>query len=232
MLKLAFLLLALGAISFVAAEDLKTLDGKEFTGITNVTVQPDCLKFMTPTGPQAIDFLKLSEETRAHYHYDPLLGGIARGMKNKTAALKKTDAFSLATLNDAVAKATAEKKCLGFMMMWDKFYGTPVAPMTAGSTPGALHFYNSFKDSLVLVFVAHESELDKVPESVKKGFAGPDEGGWAPNLCVVSSDLKDYIVEIPLGGPDADGKARQKIFSEKIAAVQAYLSEHGTAVTK
>jgi len=49
----------------------------------------------------------------------------------------------------------------------------PARPMDrGGSDSGLAHFYDVFNDRLVLVFVRHENELDKVPAAVKKGFHG------------------------------------------------------------
>jgi hypothetical protein len=118
--------------------------------------------------------------------------------------------------------ALKENKPLGFIMMWDNYYNTLTSPLGRGGPSGALHFYNSFHDSMVLIFVSHERELGLVPDSVKKGFFGPDEGGFAPNMCVVSADLKDYIVEIPYGGNNSNGEIRHAIFLEKVKRVKDY----------
>lgn len=160
------------------------------------------------------------------------MAGLARGMANKPGVLKKTDGFNIGSLDKVVEKAKSENKLVGFMMMWDQFYNKLASPMDTGGDSSALHFYNTFKDSMVIVFVAHENELDKVPESVKKGFFGPDEGGFAPNMCVVSSDLKDYIVEIPLGGAASNGKIRQKVFNDKMPAIKKFLDENGGSYKK
>jgi len=74
----------------------------------------------------------------------------------------------------------------------------------------------------VLVFVRHEDELDKVPDSVKKGFNGPDEGGWAPNMAVVTADCSQFVCEIPLGGDKSDGYVREQVFRKKIADIKAF----------
>ena len=98
--------------------------------------------------------------------------------------------------------------------------------MGQGGQDSLSHFYQVFNPNLVLVFVRHESELDKVPEAVKKGFFGPDEGGFAPNLCVVNSDCSEYICEIPLGGNESNGKIREEIFKKKIEEIKAYAKAH------
>lgn len=226
------LTIALCISSALRADDIRTLDGAEFKDVKNLSIQPDCLKFYTEDGPKTVDFLALDDQTRQKYSYDPLLAGIARGMTSRPGSLKKSDGFSLNSVEQIIEKAKAENKLVGFMMMWDQFYNKPASPMGKGSESGALHFFNSFKDSMLIVFVAHENELDKVPDSVKKGFFGPDEGGFAPNMCVVSSDLKDFIVEIPLGGANSDGKVRQGVFDAKMAAIKQYLADNNGTCKK
>lgn len=216
----------------VYADDIKTIKGKEYKDIKDVKVKANKISFVNADGPKSLDFLDLPEETRIKYNYDPFEGGLARGYLNKQGVLKKTDAFSLSQLEEAKKKATEEKKLLGFIMMWDTFYDKKVAPNDQGSEAGALHFYNTFNDSLVLVFVRHENEIRKTPESVQKGFLGPEEGGFAPNMCVVSADTKDYVVQIPFGGKTSNGKIRHQIFGEKIKVIKEYLEKKKTEAAK
>ena len=114
---------------------------------------------------------------------------------------------------------------IGFIMEWDSML-VPAQPLLQGSDSGLAHFYEVFNDSLVLVFVRHESELGNVPESVKAGFNGPEEGGFAPNMAVVTADCAEFVCEIPYGGDHSNGAIREKIFREKIAVIKAYAKEH------
>lgn len=231
-MKKEFFIFLLIANLTLYADDIKTIKGKEYKDIQEVKVKADRITFVNADGPKTLDFLELPEETRIKYNYDPFEGGLARGFLNKLGMIKKTDAFSLSQLEEAKKKATEEKKLLGFVMMWDKFYDKKVLPHDGTSEGAALQFYYTFKDSMVLVFVSHETEIRKTPESVQKGFLGPDEGGFAPNMCVVSADLKDYIVEIPYGGKESEGKIRHKIFGEKIKVIKEYLEKKKTEVSK
>jgi hypothetical protein len=94
--------------------------------------------------------------------------------------------------------------------------------MQESSQSGLAHFYDVFHDGMVLVFVRHESELNSVPAAVKKGFFGPEEGGFAPNMAVVTADCSQFVCEIPFGGNNSTGKIREQIFREKIAVIKAF----------
>src|SRR6185312_396491 len=116
------------------------------------------------------------------YHYDPFEMGLMAARQTQSVNLTKNIAFSLDQLEAAKKKAQAEKKYIGFIMEWDSML-VPSRPMGgAGSNSGLAHFYAAFKDSLVLVFVRHENELGNVPDAVKQGFNGSEEGGFAPNM--------------------------------------------------
>jgi hypothetical protein len=80
-----------------------------------------------------------------------------------------------------------------------------------------------FRDNLVLVVVRHEDELGKVPDAVKTGFSGPEEGGFAPNMAVVTADCSQFVCEIPYGGKDSNGQIREQIFRQKIAVIKKFL---------
>jgi hypothetical protein len=84
-------------------------------------------------------------------------------------------------------------------------------------------FYTVFHEPLVLVFVRHENELDRVPAAVKKGFFGPEEGGWSPNMAVVTEDCSRFVCEIPLGGEYSDGFVREQVFRNKIGEIKKFL---------
>jgi hypothetical protein len=92
-----------------------------------------------------------------------------------------------------------------------------------GGNDALAGFYTAFNDALVLVFVRHEDELNKVPDAVKRGFFGPDEGGFAPNMAVVTADCSQYVCEVPLGGLKSTGQVREPIFRAKIAEIEKFL---------
>ena len=138
--------------------------------------------------------------------------------------MNKNLAFSLDNLEAAKKKAKDENKLLGFVMTWDSFF-IPSHPMGPGSNGTLAHFYDVFHDNLVLVFVRHEDELNKVPDAVKKGFFGPEEGGYAPNMAVVTADCSQFVCEIPEGGKESNGQIREQIFREKIAAIKKFQKE-------
>jgi hypothetical protein len=68
--------------------------------------------------------------------------------------------------------------------------------------------------------------LNNVPDVVKTGFFGPEEGGWAPNMAVVTADCSQFVCEIPLGGgKDSVGATREPVFREKIQVIKKFLKE-------
>jgi hypothetical protein len=216
------------AAGVVLAEDISTLDGQQFQNVRSVTIKPAGLYFATGEGDSlrgvTIPFTNLTEETKEKYHCDSYELSLAFARRNQTINLSKNIAFSLSNLEAAKKKASAEKKLLGFVMVWDSFF-VPAQPMKPGSNSALAHFYDVFHDNLVLVFVRHEDELDKVPDAVKQGFNGPDEGGFAPNMAVVTADCSRFICEIPYGGKESNGQIREKIFREKIAAIKKFQKE-------
>ncbi len=214
--------------SALHAEDITTLSGKTFTGVSDVKAKPDGLTFITATGPVTVKFTDLPQAVRDQYGYDPFAAAVFTAHRNKPQKLALTDAFSLSNLEQAKTKAAAEGKLLGFVMVWDQFFGVVAAPLAkTGGSAGLVHFYQVFNPTLVLVFVRHEAELGLVPDAVKKGFAGPDEGGFAPNLCVTDSTATEYICEIPLGGgKDSDGPKREAVFKAKIEVIKTFLAAH------
>lgn len=146
--------------------------------------------------------------------------------------LKLTDAFSLSQIEQAKAKAQAERKPLGFVMVWGQFFDKKASTRGRGSEAALAHFYHAFKDTLVLVFVRHENELGLVPDAVKKGFNGPDEGGFAPNMAVVDATASEFIVEIPMGGGSSDGPKRDEVFRTLTPKIDQWLASHPTASAK
>jgi len=212
------------------AEDITTLDGKKYENVRDVSVKPDGLFFVVTTEGSVrgvkVPFSNLPDDIKQKYHYDPYESGLALARENRQVYLKKDLASSLANLEAAKEKAKAEHKPIGFIMVWDSFF-VPAYPMGRGSDSGLADFYDVFHDNLVLVFVRHESELGNVPDAVKQGFNGPEEGGFAPNMAVVSSDCSQFICEIPYGGDHSNGPIREQIFRQKIAVIKKFVESQG-----
>ncbi len=220
-----------GHLSF--AEDITTLDGKKYENIQSVSVKHNGLFFVQKSAAGlsgvTVPFSNLSDEIKQKYHYDPFESGLLFARQDQPVYLTKKLAFSLDDLEAAKKKAKDEKKHLGFIMEWDVML-KPAYPMgKGGSDSGLAHFYDVFNEALVLVFVRHETELGKVPDSVKQGFNGPEEGGFAPNMAVVTADCSKFICEIPFGGKESDGQIREKIFRDKIAVIKKFTVEHAGA---
>jgi hypothetical protein len=193
--------------------------------VRDVMAKPNGLFFVTESNGVmkgvTIPYHKVPVDVQEKYHYDPYAFGFALARQNQWVVMTPNMAYSLATLDAAKAKAKAENKPLGFIMVWDSMFNRRNRPMGFGQLA---HFYEVFHDNLVLVFVHHENELDKVPDAVKLGFFGPDEGGFAPNMAVVTPDCQNFICEIPLGGgKDSNGATREPVFRQKIEVIKKYL---------
>ena len=214
------------------AKDITTLDGKKYEDVKDVSVKPDGLFFVvTAEGSLKgvkVPFSNLPDDIKKKYHYDPYESGLAVARQNHAVILKKDLAFSLANLEAAKKKAKAEHKLIGFIMEWDSML-VPAYPMGQGSDCGLAHFYDVFHDNLVLVFVRHETELGNVPDAVKKGFNGPEEGGFAPNMAVVTADCSQFVCEIPYGGNNSNGQIREQIFRQKIAVIKKFVADQDAA---
>jgi hypothetical protein len=225
---LSLLAVAAFAVTKTAADDITTLDGHQYENVKDVMLKPKGLFFVTGTGDTmkgvTVPYSNLPDDVKDKYHYDPFEPGLIFARQNQPIILSTNMAFSLNTLDAAKARAKAEKKLLGFIMVWDSFF-VPAHPMNPGSNGGLAHFVDAFHDSLVLVFVHHENELDKVPDAVKKGFFGPEEGGFAPNMAVVTADCSQFVCEIPFGGKDSTGAVREPIFRQKIEVIKKFLKE-------
>jgi hypothetical protein len=215
-----------------SAADITTLDGNNYTEVRNIALKPGGLYFTVGTGMEAkgvtIAYTNLSNALKEQYHCDPFSVGLALARENRTVYLNKNLAFSMANLEAAKKKAKAEGKLMGFIMEWDTMM-VPAQPMIKGGPGGLAHFYDVFHDALVLVFVRHESELGSVPDAVKTGFNGPDEGGFAPNMAVVTADCSQFVCEIPYGGKDSNGAIREQLFRQKIAVIKEFQKKQAAA---
>lgn len=221
-----FLKIAIACFAVTAlAEDISTLDGQKYQDVRNITVKANGLYFVVGEGDSmrgvTVPFTNLVEETKEKYHVDSYELALAYARRNVRVPLAKNLAFSLDQLDAAKKKAKDEKKLIGFIMVWDSFF-IPSHPMGPGSNGALAHFYDVFHDNLVLVFVRHEDELGKVPDAVKHGFSGPEEGGYAPNMAVVTADCSQFVCEIPEGGKESNGQIREGIFREKIAVIKKF----------
>jgi hypothetical protein len=211
------------------AEDITTLNGKKYENVQDVAAKHNGLFFVYGQGESlhgvTVPFDQLPPDVKDKYHCDPFELGLAYARQDVPINLNKNLAFSLDNLEAAKKKAKAEKKLIGFIMEWDSML-IPAQPLYGGSDSGLAHFYDVFNDGMVLVFVRHENQLDKVPAAVRQGFFGPEEGGFAPNMAVVTSDCSQFICEIPFGGKQSNGGVREKIFRDKIAVIKQFLKDH------
>jgi hypothetical protein len=215
------------AINLSRADDITTLDGHKYEDVKDVALKRDGLFFVVGSGDSIkgvkVPFNNLPDDAIQKYHCDPYELAMAFARQNQIVYLNKSLAFSLDNLAAAKKKAKDEKKLLGFILEWDKML-TPSRPAGHWSNNALAHFYDVFHDNMVLVFVRHENEIDKAPDAVKQGFQGPDEGGYAPSMAVVTADCSHYICEIPSSNKEFIG--REQIFLEKIAVIKKFLAEN------
>jgi hypothetical protein len=218
------------------AEDIATLDGKKYESVRDIKPMRDRIVFSY--GPESdhpdrttVLFRNLPGDLQKKYGYDPFEEGLYNAWANNPISLTLNSAYRLSSLEAAKKKALAEKKLLGFIMVWDVMF-RPAQPMGTGGPNDLAGFYTVFNNALVLVFVRHEDELDKVPDAVKQGFFGPEEGGWAPNMAVVTADCSQYVCEIPMGGEHSTGGVREPIFRAKIAVIKKFLENPEASAPK
>lgn len=230
--KILFTVAVLGmaaATQPMRADDITTLDGQTYDNVKDVALKPGGLFFVCGSGMEVhgvtVPYTNLPPDVKEKYHYDPYELGMTAARQNVRVQLSKTMAFSLDQLDAAKKKAQAEGKMIGFIMVWDTFF-VPSRPMEEGSNSALVHFFETFNKGMVLVFVSHERELNKVPDAVKQGFFGPDEGGFAPNMAVVTADCAKFVCEIPYGGNDSNGAIREKIFRDNIAVIKKFAKEN------
>jgi hypothetical protein len=144
--------------------------------------------------------------------------------------VKGTDAFNLSQLADAKAQALRDRKPLGFIMTSSTMFDKPVTTRAPGGSSALLHFYQAFKDSLVLVFVPIETKVDQLPPAVSAGFTRKEMGGVAPNMAVVDATANALVVAVPCGNAKTSGPDRDKVFVIAAAAIQHWLSYHPMAI--
>ena len=227
----AFLIAGLTGMN-CPADDITTLDGQKYENARDLKVRPDSIFFLVGTNDSVrgvkIPFDNLPDDLKKKYHYDPFEEGLYIARQNRPMNLNLNNAYRLSSLEAAKRKARAEHKMIGFIMVWDMMF-QPAQPMGSGGPDDLAGFYAVFNKPLVLVFVRHENELDKVPDTVKKGFGGPEEGGYAPNMAVVTADCSQFVCEIPLGGAHSNGQIREPIFRQKIAVIKRFAESHAAS---
>jgi len=146
-------------------------------------------------------------------------------------AMTENDAFSLDQLDDAKSKARSERKPLGFVVVTKKCFGQAYTTRQTGGYSALLHFYEAFKDPLVLVFVPSNGEVS-VPGSVARGVkAAATQGVTAPYMVVTDATTAEDIGIIPPGDIKADGGKRDEIFKIGAAKIQEWLSYHPAAIS-
>ena len=218
------------------AEDITALDGKKYESVRDLKPMRDRIVFSY--GPESdhpdrttVLFRNLPADLQKKYGYDPFEEGLYNARANTRISLTLNSAYRLSNLEAAKKKAQAEKKLLGFIMVWDMMFW-PAEPMGTAGPNSLAGFYTVFNNALVLVFVRHEDELEKIPAAVRQGFFGPEEGGWAPNMAVVSADCSQFVCEIPLGGEHSTGAVREPIFRQKIAVIKKFMENPEASAPK
>jgi hypothetical protein len=216
------------AAAIAAADDITTVDGQKYENVRDVSLKPNGLFFVVGDGADmhgvTVELTNLPPDIQDKYHCDGYSLGMLVARQNQEVYLSKSMAFSLDQLDAAKKKARDEKKLVGFIMVWDDFY-TPSHPVGRGSNGALAHFFDVFHNNLVLVFVSHERELGSVPDAVRQGFGGPEEGGYAPNMAVVNADCSKFVCEIPYAGKDFAG--REEIFRQKIGVIKKFVADNG-----
>jgi hypothetical protein len=61
----------LAALQFVVADDLKTIDGKEYKNVTVKRVEPDGIVLSSKVGISKVYFTELSKDVQERFHYNP-----------------------------------------------------------------------------------------------------------------------------------------------------------------
>ena len=214
------------ALANCPAEDLKTLDGESYKDIGDVKAMPDGLIFSYNAGSSRIKvpFNRLPDDIKQKYNYDPFEEGLFLARQNNKVDLKKDMAFWLDDLEAAKQKAKAEKKMIGFVVVWDNFFGKPAKTMGQGSPDALAQYYTTFHNALVLVFVSHERDAERVPPAGKRGLSGLKAGKFSPKMAVVTGDCSQYVCIVPYGEGTSTGYEREVIFKQKIAVIKKFAS--------
>src|SRR5712675_510572 len=88
------------ALANCFGDDITTIDGKKYEGVTDISVKPDGIVFsLNPKdgiGIAKVPFSNLPDNLKKKYNYDPFEDGLFIARNNKPVNLKKDMAFSLA----------------------------------------------------------------------------------------------------------------------------------------
>lgn len=187
------------------------------------------IKTQIVQNPQPATLSLSSTPTPTPEQRDRFSGSLAAAKNAGGMTLSTHSAYSLSELDKAKAQAQADKKPIGFIIVWGNFFGEAPDTREHGGNTALLHYYEAFRDHLILVFVRHETELTSVPDAVKKGFFSPEEGGWAPSMAVTDATVSEFIVQIP--SRNLDGPGRDKLFAAGAKKIDQWLDTHPDAVT-
>jgi hypothetical protein len=146
-------------------------------------------------------------------------------------AMSQDDAFTPDQLSDAMAKARSERKQLGFVVVSKKCFGQAYTTRQTSGYAALLHFYEAFKEPLVLVFVPSEGQVP-IPEAAVRGVKAAAGGGLnVPYMVVLDAGATELVGVLPSGDTKADGEKRDELFKVGAAKLQEWLSYHPTAVS-
>ena len=102
-MKTQILLLTLLFSAKLLAEDLTTVSGKKYTGVTVTRVEPNGISITHDDGLAKVSFADLSEELRKKYGYDPKKAADFTQTEREAAARR-----AAATANDAAVTKAAK----------------------------------------------------------------------------------------------------------------------------
>ena len=104
----ALTLLIFCAASMCFADDLKTIDGKEYKDATISRVEPDGIVVKTKSGITKVYFAELPKEVQERFHYDPgKAGAYSAEQASNYAAYRKQQEEAQRQREDEAAKNNA-----------------------------------------------------------------------------------------------------------------------------
>ena len=199
---LAALLLG-AALTFVRAEDIKTLDGKEYKNVTITRAEPDGLVVRASYGIIKIFFTELSPDLREKYHYDPQAAAKYRQqLEADQRAREQTIAATQQKLAQELAAAEDKAKALAVVIQTPapehsistgaaRLHGTMLdQPASSGRSSGTMLDRPASKHWSIIgrVLSKNENGILVYCDSYNIGLARPEAGtvvfvaGDYPNL--------------------------------------------------
>jgi hypothetical protein len=146
-------------------------------------------------------------------------------------AMSQNDAFTPEQLSDAIARARSERKQIGFVIVNKKCFGQAYTTRQTSPYAALRHFYEAFKEPLVLVFVPNEGPVP-IPEAAVRGVkAAAGSGLNVPYMVVLDAGATELVGVIPSGDLKADGEKRDDLFKVGAGKLQEWLSYHPTALS-